>query len=60
MSQLFRYKSFVNLMDKGQLKTGLFINGINAKKGAYGYNYGYLYNYGYDYGMEELKNLGIK
>jgi hypothetical protein len=29
-----------NLMDKGQLKNlGFVINGINAKKGAYGYNY---------------------
>jgi MinD-like ATPase involved in chromosome partitioning or flagellar assembly len=29
-----------NLMDKGQLKNlGFVINGINAKKEAYGYNY---------------------
>jgi capsular exopolysaccharide synthesis family protein len=50
-----------NLMDKGQLKNlGFVINGINAKKGAYGYNYGYLYNYGYDYGMERTKKPWYK
>jgi capsular exopolysaccharide synthesis family protein len=50
-----------NFMDKGQLKNvGFVINGINAKKGAYGYNYGYLYNYGYDYGAEKAKKPWYK